>query len=334
MNSSGTTPSQPQSNDDGQDSDPNVWTVRRILDWTIDHLGKSGSDSARLDAEILLAHSRGCKRIELYTRYNEVMTDEQRSAMRDLVRRRATAEPVAYLVGYREFFSLSFEVNSHVLIPRPETETLVLEAIEILNTLPAPRILEIGTGSGCIAVALAKQCPNATVVTVDVSEGAIEVAKRNAETHGVSDRIEFRQGDVFGPIAPDERFDMLVSNPPYVCNHEIPGLSADVRDHEPHLALDGGDDGLNFVRSIVVDGPKFLNPGATMLIEIDPAQVVPTCEISRPVEPIVACRGIQDLSGDLRIMILKVAGTMPTIPREVVADESDSTEDQSPPDPD
>ena len=327
MNSSGTTPPQPQSNED----DPNVWTVRRILDWTIEHLDKHGSESARLDAEILLAHARGCQRIELYTRYNEVMTDEQRTIMRDLVRRRAKAEPVAYLVGYREFFSLSFEVNSDVLIPRPETETLVLEAIEIINTLPSPKILEIGTGSGCIAVAITNRCPNATVVAVDISERAIDVAKRNAASHGVSDRIEFRHGDMLGPIAPDERFDMLLSNPPYVCSHEIAELAPDVRDHEPHGALDGGTDGLDFVRTIVTRGPNVLNPGAVMLIEVDPEQTSPVCEGSQKLDEIASCQAIQDLSGHPRIIKLQLEGTMPTIPRPADVDD-DSSPAEPPPD--
>ena len=325
MNSAGNPP--PQSNANGESTE---WTVRRILDWTIDHLRKNGSESPRLDAEILLAHARGCQRIELYTRYDEVMTDQQRAIMRDLVRRRAKAEPVAYLVGHREFFSLSFEVNSDVLIPRPETETLVLEAIEIANELKAARILEIGTGSGCIAVSIAKQCPGATIVTVDVSEAATSVARRNAQKHGVADRIEFRQGSVFDPIGVDERFDMLVSNPPYVCSHEITELSADVRDHEPHLALDGGEDGLRYARTIIADGPAFLNPESVMLIEISPEQAGEVCECSQEVDDIDSCRALRDLSGTIRVMKLQIVGASPVV--AVVPPVSESEKPTSHPD--
>jgi release factor glutamine methyltransferase len=301
----------PHQSSDNAESTP--WTVRRILDWTIDHLKKHGSESPRLDAEILLAHARGCQRIELYTRYDEVMTQPQREIMRGLVRRRANAEPVAYLVGHREFFSLSFEVTSDVLIPRPETETLVLEAIEIANGLAAARILEIGTGSGCIAVSIAKQCPRATIVTVDVSEVAIAVAQRNAQKHGVADRIHFRHGSMFDPVGADDRFDLLVSNPPYICSREIADLSADVRDHEPHLALDGGEDGLQFARTIVADGPKFLDPGSVILMEISPEQSGEVCECSQQVDDIDSCRVIRDLSGTVRVMKLELVGTLPVV---------------------
>ena len=284
--------------------DPDAWTVKRILDWTIDYLGKHGSESPRLDAEILLAHARGCKRIQLYTQYEQVLTDQHRAVMRELVRRRAAAEPVAYLVGHREFFSLSFEVNASVLIPRPETETLVLEAVGIIGTDKPCRVLELGTGSGCIAIAIAKQCPKATIVTVDISEAATEVAKRNAAKHEVADRIEFRIGSLFDPINDDEQFDMLVSNPPYVCTAEIAQLARDVKDHEPHSALDGGADGLDLVRTIISDGTKYLSPGAQMLIEIDPDQAGPVCEISQINEAITECRAVRDLSSNIRIMRL------------------------------
>ena len=156
------------------------WTVRRILDWTTAHLKQHGSDTPRLDAEILLAHARACRRIELYTHFDEPLTDAQRAVMRDLAKRRAKSEPVAYLVGHREFFSLDFRVTPDVLIPRPDTETLVVELIDAAKPLESPRILDIGTGSGCIAVAAAVNLPKAQITATDLSEAALAIARENA----------------------------------------------------------------------------------------------------------------------------------------------------------
>ena len=160
-----------------------AWTVGKIIDWTTAHLRKHGSDSPRLEAEILLAHARRCPRIQLYVQYNELLTDDQRAVMRDLVRRRAQAEPVAYLVGRREFFALDFRVTPDVLIPRPETETLVLQLIAAVKSRPNPRILDVGTGSGCIAIAAAVNVPGALVTAIDISPRALDVARDNASRH-------------------------------------------------------------------------------------------------------------------------------------------------------
>lgn len=249
-----------------------AWTVRRILDWTIPHLKSHGSESPRLDAEILLAHARGCPRIQLYTNYDEPLTDTQRAVMRDLVKRRATAEPVAYLVGHREFFGLDFQVTKDVLIPRPDTERLIVEAIELLKPQAAPRVLDVGTGSGCIAISLAVNCPNAEVTAIDLSESALGIARQNAEKHEVSSRIRFLQGDLFAPLSADEPFDLIASNPPYIASAEIETLSADVRLHEPRSALDGGPDGLDVIRRLVADAPQHLAPQGKLLIEISGEQ--------------------------------------------------------------
>ncbi len=248
-----------------------VWTVRRILDWTIPHLKNHGSESPRLDAEILLAHARGCPRIQLYTNYDQPLTDVQRATMRDLVKRRAAAEPVAYLVGHREFFSLDFRVTKSVLVPRPDTETLVVEAIERLKSQAQPRVLDIGTGSGCIAISLAVNCPTASLTAIDISESALAIATENARKHGVSDRIRFLQGDLFSPLASDQ-FELIASNPPYIATAEIESLMPEVRLHEPVSALDGGADGLNVIRRLVSDAPKHLVPGGILLIEISGEQ--------------------------------------------------------------
>lgn len=249
-----------------------VWTVKRILDWTIPHLKSHGSESPRLDAEILLAHARGCPRIQLYTNYDDPLTDTQRATMRDLVKRRAAAEPVAYLVGHREFFGLDFRVAKDVLIPRPDTETLVVEAIETLKPQAAPRVLDLGTGSGCIAISLAVNCPNAEVTAIDLSQSAIDIAKENAQTHNVASRIRWLCGDLFDPLTTDEQFDLIASNPPYIASAEIETLSADVRLHEPRSALDGGPDGLDIVRRLIADAPEHLVSQGKLLIEISGEQ--------------------------------------------------------------
>ncbi|MBX3438616.1 MAG: peptide chain release factor N(5)-glutamine methyltransferase, partial [Planctomycetaceae bacterium] len=217
-------------------SSPESWTIRRVLDWTRGYLAKHHSTSPRLDAEILLAHACGCPRIQLYTRFDEVLSDDVRGRMRELVKRRAEHEPVAYLVGHREFFGLDFEVNRDVLIPRPETELLVLETLDAVKGIKTPHILEIGTGSGCIAVAVAVNATAAIVTAVDVSRNALAVASRNVARHQVDDRVTLLEGDLFAPIS-GTTFDVIVSNPPYVATGEAASLPPDVAQHEPEISL-------------------------------------------------------------------------------------------------
>jgi release factor glutamine methyltransferase len=253
-------------------SQPTVWTLQALLTWTTDFLAKKGISSPRLEAQVLLAHVLGCPRIELVARSMEVAADEDRAAFRELIRRRVDGWPVAYLTGVKEFYLLKFEVSPAVLVPRPETETLVLEALRLLKPLTVPAVLDLGTGSGCIAVSLAHQKKDARVTAVDVSPDALEIARRNATTHGVIVRIDFRQGDLFGPVPEGSAFDLVVSNPPYVTPAELAGLAPDVRDHEPRLALDGGPDGLAFYRRIAAGVGAYLKPGGWVLVEIGATQ--------------------------------------------------------------
>ena len=244
-----------------------TWTVRRLLEWTEDFLRKKGVESARLEAQILLAHALGCKKIDLYVRHDEEPPEDRRTAFRETIKKRADGMPVAYLVGYREFFQLEFAVSPAVLIPRPETETLVMEALRRLKPMPAPRVLDVGTGSGAIAVTVARQHKTAQVTAVDVSPAALALARANAEKHGVTDRVTFLEGDLFGPVA-GQTFDLVVSNPPYIAHPEFPALDIGVRDFEPRTALDGGTDGLAFYRRIAADVPTRLVPGGSVLVEI------------------------------------------------------------------
>lgn len=256
-----------------------AWTYRKILDWTQAKLKERGVESPRVEAEILLAHAAGCQRILLYTRLDEPTPDAVRATMRDLVQRRMKSEPVAYLVGHREFFGLDFLVDRSVLVPRPETETLVMVGLQLLESLPeSARVLEVGVGSGCVSVALAKQRPGISVTAVDVSADALVTADRNVEKHGLSGRIELREGETFAAVR-GETFDLIVSNPPYIRTDEMAGLDADVRLHEPHGALEAGEDGLDVVRQLIAEGHQHLSQGGAMALEIDPAQMAATAEL-------------------------------------------------------
>lgn len=307
-----------------------VWTVGRIIDWTTAHLKKHGSDTPRLDAEILLAHARKCPRIRLYVDYAVALTDGERAMMRDLVRRRAQAEPVAYLVGHREFFGLDFRVTSDVLIPRPETETLVLELLtearkrgarsleggmEGANAVLSDsasstshsklRILDVGTGSGCIAIACAVNLPESSLTAIDISPAALEVARENARTHGVENRVRFLNGDLFASLASDELFDFIASNPPYVADGEMETLPADIRQHEPHLALKAGVRGLDVIERLIADAPRYLSPGGTLLVEFSPEQAPAVSELLEKTGRFEPARIVKDPAGLLRLAVAK-----------------------------
>lgn len=286
------------------------WTVQAVLDWTTGHLAENDSQSPRLDAEILLAQSRGCQRIELYTQYDQELTAEQRTVMRDLVKRRANHEPVAYLVGHREFFGIDFAVNAHTLVPRPDTETLIVELLDLAREQPnPPAILDVGTGSGCIAITLATQLPNARLTAVDISPEALAVAKANADSHDVSSRMTFLDGDLFDAVDPAARFQFIASNPPYVTSAELSQLPRDIRDHEPHTALDGGADGLDIIRRLLAAAPDHLVPGGSLLCEFSPEQSAGVLDLLAEQPAFEPGRIVEDLAGNARVV---VASTRPS----------------------
>ncbi|MFM8272468.1 MAG: peptide chain release factor N(5)-glutamine methyltransferase [Gemmata sp.] len=247
---------------------PTVWTIQALLAWTTEFLKSKNIEAARHEAELLLAHVLQTTRTDLLMRYDEVPADTDRARFRELITKRVASWPVAYLIGSRGFYLLDFEVDPAVLIPRPDTETLVLEAVDRLKPLDAPAVLDLGTGSGCIAISLAHQKKDARVTAVDVSPDALSVARHNAEKHNVSGRVTFVEGDLFAPLPAGARFDMIVSNPPYIAQGEFATLSPEVRDHEPRLALDGGPDGLAFYRRIAAGAGELLKPGGSLLLEI------------------------------------------------------------------
>ncbi len=246
------------------------WTVERLLTWTKGFFQQHELDSPRLSAEILLAHAMGCERIELYTRYQAVPDVSVLAKFRQAVKESAAGKPIAYLTNVKEFFSLEFEVTPDVLIPRPETEVLVERLIHLARhgETEIKSILDIGTGSGCIAISLARNMPEVSFFASDISPAALEVAVRNARRHQLSERITFAAGDLYEPWEPERRFDVIVSNPPYVAQTEADDLPANVRDFEPHAALFAGPDGLDMLRRLIEETPRHLSAGGHFLTEV------------------------------------------------------------------
>ena len=240
-----------------------TWTVLKILTWTKEYLAGKGVDNARLEAEWLLSSALGLDRVGLYVNFEKPLTDAELALFRGMVTRRARREPLQYILGTQEFMGLEFETTPAALIPRHDTETLVEEALKRGDG--AKKILDIGVGSGCIAVALAIKLPGAELFGVEQSMAALELAQRNATKHGVV--VTLKQGSLFDPFN-GERFDLVVSNPPYITAAEFAALQPEVRDYEPKEALEGGVDGLDFYRSIIPAAPDHLRPGGWLLFEV------------------------------------------------------------------
>lgn len=242
--------------------------MRRLLGWTTDYLAKHGSESPRLDAEVLLAFSLGWKRVEIYTHFDDDVDDAPRAIFRDLVKRRADGSPVAYLVGSKEFYVLTFKVDPSVLIPRPDSEFVVVEFINVTKNKGPIRAVDVGTGSGCLALACAHANKNATFIATDLSPQALKVAAANAESLKLADRVVFRQGDLLDPVENEPIFDVILSNPPYIQSSSLEGLDRDVKSFEPALALDGGADGLRVIEPLVKQALSRLKPQGHLIIEI------------------------------------------------------------------
>ena len=242
-------------------------TIASALSNAAARLAAAGSDSARLDAEMLMAETLRIERSRLSLNRDGTLDEAALARFNALVARRAAAEPVAYIIGRREFWSLDFIVTPAVLTPRPETELLVETALKLLAAKSSPQILDVGTGSGAIAVALAKEIPGATIVATDISTDALEVARANARRHGVEEKISFRAGDLFDAVG-EMKFNAIVSNPPYIREAGIAALPRDVRGFEPLIALDGGADGMDFYRRIAREAPDYLTAGGFVAVEI------------------------------------------------------------------
>jgi release factor glutamine methyltransferase len=281
-----------------------TWTIGRLLTWTTDYLKQHKSDSPRLDAEVLLAHARGCPRIQLYANFEEVADDGLRARFRELVKKRAEGMPVAYLVGKREFYSLDFKVTPDVLIPRPETEHVVIAALDFIKERSGGKttVCDVGTGSGCIAICLAKHAATAQVTAVDISPPALAVARENAAAHGVAEKIEFVESDLFAALPAERKFDVIASNPPYIPAAEYATLPAGVRDYEPRQALLAGNDGLEIIRRLLADANSRLQPNGMLVIELSPMLAEAAAALASGEYGYARVEILKDLAGQPRVL--------------------------------
>jgi release factor glutamine methyltransferase len=283
-------------------------TVIEILNWSKNYLEDHQIENPQLNAELLLAHSLNLDREGLYVRLNSNIKKEEKVAFERLIKRRISWEPLQYILGYQEFWSIDFKVDSRVLIPRPDTELLVEQAISILAETSfknPPFVLDIGTGSGAIAISLAKEVRDIFLVATDISKDALMLAKGNAESLGLLHQIQFVNGNLFGPfrfLRERESFDLILSNPPYITCSEIEGLAREVRDYEPVLALNGGEDGLTFYRNIVSQAPFYLKKGGWLLLEVGQAQAEKVSELIEKKGDFLSPQRFQDLSGIERVV--------------------------------
>ena len=255
------------------------WTIAGILSWTQGHFEKWRPETPRLDAELLLAFVLGCSRLDLYLKADQPLNQKERKAYRELVQQRADGCPIAYLIGEKEFWSLSLEVNKNTLIPRPDTETLVENTVvqiqnwQIKHPESQCQIAELGTGTAAIPLAICAEVKNLHIIAVDCSKDVLEVAERNMERHKslLSPRnnlIELVESNLFSKINPTEKLDFIISNPPYIPSKNISSLQVDITQYEPLIALDGGPDGLSFYRYLLETAPSLLTPEGEMFLEI------------------------------------------------------------------
>jgi release factor glutamine methyltransferase len=253
-----------------------TWTIQKLLNWVTEYLTSKGIESPRLSAELLLSHVLELKRIDLYTQFDKQVPQDQLDKLHELVKRAGLYEPVAYLTGKTEFYSLELEITADCMIPRPETELLVQRAIEFLRTRSGVQyVCDLCTGSGCIAVAIAKNFPDARITATDISAAALEVAARNVEKHRLKEQVRLLCGDLFEPVIQQldvSQFDLIVCNPPYVSTSEYENLDKNIKDYEPQSALLAGEDGMDVYRRIIEKVDDFLKPSAALMLEIGYAQ--------------------------------------------------------------
>ena len=275
-----------------------AWTILKVLKWTQGRFSERGIETPRLDAEVLLAHVLKYDRVALYTHFDQPLQADELTRYRELIKRRLQSEPVAYLVGKKEFRSLELHVDARVLVPRPETETLVELALTLLADGPSHRIVDVATGSGAIALALKSARPASTIFATDLSPDAAEVARANATR--LSLPVDIRVGDLLAPVAAEAPFDLITANLPYIPTGDLPSLPPDVR-REPRLALDGGPDGLSQVRRLITMAFPLLAPGGSLLLELaadQPPAVAPLLTSAGFLSPTTT----KDLAGHPRIL--------------------------------
>lgn len=287
------------------------WIIKDLLEVTADYLRDKKIDNPRLCAETLLAYQLKSSRVNLYLSFDHPLNENDIANYRSMIRRRIDREPSQYITGMQEFWSREFLVTPQVLIPRPETEILVEQLLSIMgnnrsNKEQTPCILDLGTGSGAIAVSLATELQGATIWASDISAPALDIARLNSEKHGVKNRIHFIQGDLFEPFAgKPTRFDIIISNPPYIASEDYDFLPPEIRDYEPRLALDGHEDGLFFIERIIMEAPGYLNPGGWLLIEMDPGQILKALNMIRQNGSYVEYRSTKDYAQKDRVVIAR-----------------------------
>jgi release factor glutamine methyltransferase len=315
-----------------------TWTIQKLLNWVTEYLTGKGIDSPRLSAELLLSHVLALKRIDLYTQFDKPVAKQQLDILHDLVKRAGEQEPIPYLVGKTEFYSLELNVTPDCMIPRPETELLVERAIEFLRNRPDRNstmgntlqkgsisngarpgtqfVCDLCTGCGCIAVAIAKNYPDARIIATDICDAALAVAAGNVEKHQLKDRITLLCGDLFDPIVPQldvdklvpdsaRGFDLIVCNPPYVSTAEYENLDKNVKDYEPKVALFAGVDGLDIYRRVIEKADQFLKPDAALMLEIGYAQGPAVRELLEQTGAFAEIKIEKDLHNNDRIAIAK-----------------------------
>lgn len=282
-----------------------IWTVQEALNWTKEYLATKGDESPRISAEWLLSHATGMSRIEIYAYFDRPLTPEERTVLRAGVARRAAGEPLQYVAGEVAFRHIVVKVGSGVLIPRPETEVLVGLVLERIAAIETPRVLDIGTGSGCIALSILKEHPGATVLATDLSPEAAAIAQANADRLGFSDRFEVRVGDLSDPVTPEEfgTFDAVVSNPPYVPSAEVDTLALEVIGFEPRLALDGGSDGLDVYRRLLPTVERLLTDRGVLAVELHETNAPQARTLAVELKSYSAVQVLPDLAGRLRFVL-------------------------------
>lgn len=287
-----------------------IWTIGKILKWTEEYFQKYNIENPRLDAEVLLGYVLNKERIFLYVHFDQPLDSEELAKFKECIKKRAMKMPVAYITGVREFMGLDFKVTEATLIPRPDTEILVETAMERLGKIAGSetgtgkRFADLGTGSGAICLSILNYMKEIEAVTVDISPKAIAVAKENAEKFAVSDRIEFLEGDFLKPLENKGKFTAILSNPPYIPKQDILGLESDVKDFEPMGALDGGIDGLDFYRQLLVKGANYIEDGGFLAIEIGINQSQAILEMAKRNLMWGKVEVIKDLAGIDRCVVL------------------------------
>jgi len=288
---------------------PPEWTLIKLIQWATAYFDARHIDSPRSTAEILLAHAMGTKRIDLYLRYDQPLNSDELNRFKTLIKRRTNREPVAYIVGCKEFWSMDLEINRNVLIPRPETECLVERALEYLAADPNPvrkSILELGTGSGAVVLALASENPRHSYLGTDVSSDAVRVARRNSMRHGMGAKIRFMVADWFAAFdAKSGQFDLIVSNPPYIRSGDLKRLQPEIHAYEPIAALDGAKDGLRCIRHIIQCAYLYLKPAGALLLEMGHDHQAPIKQIIDASGQYEDAQFYKDYSGHDRIVSIR-----------------------------